>query len=156
MIVTRKEAVDLIKDSMDTDISLQGENFEKVVLAINEDLQVRDWMMGMPERYPIKDCVEWTQYMAVKTTREDSVPFIAVQAILQYEQDNVEQQIALLNYAHSINPEYSLVTLLRRVCDIGFPAEYFTTMRKEIDSKIIEECEGKNGSTIIESVSVSA
>lgn len=156
MIVTRKEAVDLIRWTMDTDIPLEGENFEKVVLAVNEDLQVRDWLMGMPERYPITDCVEWTQYMAVKATKEDSVPFLTVQAMFHYEQDNVEQQVAILNYAKSINPDYSLVTLLRKVCDTGWPAEFFTAMRKEVDPKVIEECEGKNGSMIIESVSVSA
>ena len=151
MIVTRKEACDLISEMMNTEIDLEGERLEKVILACNSDIQVRDWLMGMPMRWSLEECIKFTQYMAVHTTKDDSVPFVTVQAMYYYELDQVEKAILLLNYALQLDKEYSLAKLLRRVIDSGWPSESFAEMRNELDPKVVDACYGEEGSTTITS-----
>ena len=152
MIVTRKEACDLITQAMDTDINLEGENLEKVILACTSDMQVRDWLMGMPLTWSLEDCIKFTQYMAVHTTKEDSVPFVTVQAMYYYELDQIEKAVLLLNYALQIDKDYSLAQLLRRVVDSGWPVGGFTEMRTSLHPKVVESCYGEEGETVITSL----
>ena len=152
MIVTRKEACELITQTMDTDIDLEGANLEKVILACNSDLQVRDWLMGMPLTWSLEDCIKFTQYMAVHTTKEDSVPFVTVQAMYYYELDQIEKAVLLLNYALQIDKDYSLAQLLRRVVDSGWPVGGFTEMRTSLHPKVVEACYGEEGETVITSL----
>ena len=99
MIVSRKEAVELISGMLNNDINLEGEELEKVIFAVNEDIQVRDWMMGLPIKWSLEESIKFMQYMAVHTTAQDSVPFITVQAIFYYELSEHEKAIQCLNYA---------------------------------------------------------
>ena len=151
MIVTRTEACDLITEMMNTELNLEGEKLEKVILACNSDLQVRDWLMGMPLRWSLEECIAFTQYMATHTTKDDSVPFVTVQAMYYYELDQIEKSVLLLNYALQIDKEYALAKLLRRVVDSGWPSESFAAMRDELDPKVIAACYGEEGGTKIES-----
>ena len=152
MIVTRKEACELITQTMNTDIDLEGANLEKVILACNSDLQVRDWLMGMPLTWSLEDCIKFTQYMAVHTTKEDSVPFVTVQAMYYYELDQIEKSVLLLNYALQIDKDYSLAQLLRKVMDAGWPVGGFTEMRNSLHPKVVESCYGEEGETVITSL----
>jgi len=152
MIVTRKEACDLMADMMNTEIELEGANLEKVILAVTSDFQVRDWLMGMPLRWSLEECIKFTQYMAIHTTKEDSVPFVTVQAMFYHELDQVEKSVLLLNYALQIDKEYSLALLLRKVIDTGLPGMSFSTMREQLDPAVLEACYGEDGDTVITSV----
>ena len=152
MIVTRKEACELITEMMNTDINLEGERLEKVILACNSDLQVRDWLMGMPLRWSLEECIKFTQHMAVHTTKDDSVPFVTVQAMYYYELNEIEKAVRLINYALQLDKSYSLAQLLRRVIDSGWPGTSFSDMRDSLDPKVVEACYGEEGSTVITSV----
>jgi hypothetical protein len=145
MIVTRTEACDLITEMMNTDLNLEGEKLEKVIFACNSDLQVRDWLMGMPLRWSLEECIAFTQYMAIHTTKDDSIPFVTVQAMYYYELNQVEKSVLLLNYALQIDKNYSLAQLLRRVIDSGWPSESFSAMRDELDPKVVKACYGEEG-----------
>jgi hypothetical protein len=149
MIVTRKQACELITESLDNDIELTGEKLEAVILAVNSDLQVRDWLMGLPNRWSLEEGIKLMQYMCVHAPSEDLVPFVTLQALYYYELGNTEKTTMLLNYALRLDKEYSLALLLLRVFNAGWPAEQFKVMRDELDPKIIESCYGKEGATTI-------
>lgn len=150
MIVTRREAVELIKTSMKTDIPLEGEDLQKVIFAVNEDFQVRDWLLGMPARYELQDCFEWVQSVATKATKEDSVPFLTVQIMFGYEMDmDMSLLISMFEYVKEINPTYSLLKLFMNAAMAGWPAAAFSIMRNELDPKVINACEGEEGDTEI-------
>jgi hypothetical protein len=149
MMVTRKQACELITESLDNDIELTGEKLEAVILAVNSDLQVRDWLMGLPNRWSIEEGIKLMQYMCVHSPTEDLVPFVTLQALYYYELGNTEKTNGLLNYALRLNKDYALAQLLLRVFNAGWPAEQFATMRNEIDPKIVEACYGPEGATTI-------
>jgi tetratricopeptide (TPR) repeat protein len=149
MIVTRKQACELIAESLNNDIELTGENLEAVILAVNSDIQVRDWLMGLPNRWTIEEGIKLMQYLCVHAPSEDLVPFVTLQALYYYELGNTEKSTMLLNYALRLDKNYSLAQLLLKVFTAGWPAEQFKTMRDNLDSKIIEACYGPEGATTI-------
>ena len=87
---TRKEAVTLIAESINNVIPLEDERLEKVIFAVNNDLSVRDWVMGMPARFTMEESIEFVRYMAIHTTQQDGVPFITINAVFEYERGNVD------------------------------------------------------------------
>jgi len=149
MIVTRKQACELITESLNNDIELTGEKLEAVILAVNSDLQVRDWLMGLPLRWSLDEGIKFMQYMCVHAPSEDLVPFVTLQALYYYELDDTEKSTMLLNYALRLDKDYALAQLLLRVFNAGWPVDQFKTMRNELDPKIIEACYGSEGATTI-------
>jgi hypothetical protein len=149
MIVTRKQACELIAESLNNDIELTGEKLEAVILAVNSDIQVRDWLMGLPNRWTVEEGIKLMQYLCVHAPSEDLVPFVTLQALYYYELGNTEKSTMLLNYALRLDKNYSLAQLLLKVFTAGWPAEQFKTMRDGIDPKIVEACYGPEGETTI-------
>ena len=149
MIVTRKQACELIAESLNNDIELTGEKLEAVILAVNSDIQVRDWLMGLPNTWSLEEGIKLMQYMCVHAPTEDIVPFVTLQALYYYELGNTEKTTSLLNYALRLDKDYSLAQLLLKVFKAGWPAEAFTTMRDNIHPKIVEACYGPEGATTI-------
>jgi hypothetical protein len=149
MIVTRKQACDFIAESLDNDIELTGEKLEAVILAVNSDLQVRDWLMGLPNRWSLEEGIKLMQYLCVHAPAEDLVPFVTLQALYYYELGNTEKTTMLLNYAVRLDKDYSLAQLLMRVFTAGWPASQFKVMRDNIHPKIVEACYGPEGDTTI-------
>lgn len=149
MIVTRKQACELIAESLNNDIELTGEKLEAVILAVNSDIQVRDWLMGLPTRWTAEEGIKLMQYLCVHAPSEDLVPFVTLQAMYYYELHNTEKATMLLNYALRLDSNYSLAQLLLKVFTAGWPAESFAEMRSSIDPKVVEACYGEEGATII-------
>jgi hypothetical protein len=145
MIVTRKEAVELISGMLDNDINLEGEELEKVIFAVNEDIQVRDWMMGLPIKWSLEESIKFTQYMAIHTTAEDSVPFITVQALFYYELGETDKANTLLNYSIHMDATYSLALLVKKVMGAGWPAGSFKPMRESVHPRVVAECFSEEG-----------
>jgi hypothetical protein len=149
MIVTRKQACEFITESLNNDIELSGEKLEAVILAVNSDIQVRDWLMGLPNRWSLDEGIKLMQYLCVHAPTEDLVPFVTVQSMFIYEQGDTGKATTLLNYALRLDKEYALALLLKRVFSAGWPAHMFQTMRNELDSKVVEACFGPEGATTI-------
>jgi hypothetical protein len=137
---TRKEVVNLIEDSINNIIPLKDERLEKVIFGVNNDLQVRDWVLGMPARFSLDESIEFVRYMAVNTTKEDGVPFITVNAAFEYERGNLDSAVKMIEYALSINADYSLAQMLDRSFDV-IPAEALSLMRAELDQVVVKACQ---------------
>jgi hypothetical protein len=149
MIVTRKQACELITESLNNDIELTGEKLEAVILAVNSDLQVRDWLVGLPNRWSLDEGIKLMQYLCVHAPSEDLTPFVTLQAIYYYELGDIQKATMLLNYGLRLDSNYSLAQLLLRVFTSNWPAEQFAIMRNELDTKVLKACYGVEGSTII-------
>ena len=149
MIVTRKQVCEFIADSLNNDIELSGGKLEAVILAVNSDLQVRDWLVGLPSRWTIDEGIKLMQYICVHAPAKDLAPFITIQAMYYYEQGNTEKATMLINYALRVDEEYQLANMLKRIILAGWPTEAFQKMRDELDPKVVEECYGELGSTTI-------
>lgn len=149
MIVTRKQACELITESLNNDIELTGEKLEAVILAVNSDIQVRDWLMGLPKTWTLEEGIKLMQYLCVHAPSEDIVPFVTLQALYYYELDNMEKAVGLLNYALRLDKNYSLAQLLLKVFTLGWTAGEFTAMRDSVHPKVVEACYGPEGETTI-------
>ena len=149
MIVTRKDACNLIAESLNNDIDLIDSKLQAVILAVNSDLQVRDWLMGLPKRWTLEEGIKLMQYICVHAPSEDLVPFVTLQSLFYYELNDVEKATMLLNYALRLDKDYALAKLLQRVYSAGWPAEQFKVMRDELDGKVVEACYGPEGATTI-------
>jgi hypothetical protein len=137
---TRKEAITLIEESINNVIPLQDDRLEKVIYAVNNDLTVRDWVLGMPLRFTLEESIDFVRYMAVHTTALDSVPFITINAVFEYERGNLDKSIRMLEYVNSVNNEYSLAMLITRTIDANLAPEMFNQMRKELDAQVLQDC----------------
>lgn len=136
---TRREAVTLIEESINNIIPLEDERLEKVIYAVNNDLQVRDWVMGMPARFTMDESIEFVRYMAIHTTAEDSVPFITINGLFEYERGNLDSAIKMVEYALAVNENYPLAKLADRVID-NIPPESLPMMRKQLDPEVVKNC----------------
>ena len=150
MIVTRKQVCDMIAESLNTDIPLEGEKLAAVINAVNADVQVRDWLLGLPNNWSLEEGIKLMQYLSVHAPTEDLAPFVTIQAMYQYELGEKDKALYLTAYALKINPGYSLAALLTRVASNNFPPESFAQMRKELHPRVVELCYGEAGNTTIE------
>jgi hypothetical protein len=137
---TRKEAITLIEESINNVIPLQDDRLEKVIYAVNNDLAVRDWVLGMPNRFTLEESIDFVRYMAVHTTALDSVPFITINAVFEYERGNSDKALLMIDYVNAVNNNYPLAKLITRTFDAGWAPEMFAQMRQELDAKVMADC----------------
>ena len=137
---TRKEAITLIEESINNVIPLQDDRLEKVIYAVNNDLTVRDWVLGMPIRFTLEESIDFVRYMAVHTTALDSVPFITINAVFEYERGNLDKSIHMLEYVNAVNNGYPLAKLITRTIEANWAPEMFNQMRKELDAQVLQNC----------------
>ena len=139
--ITYGQAIDAIDASfhnVTNGIDLNDSTVEAITLAVNNDLQIRDYLIGLPVSYDIKDCVNFLDYLARMAGDNNRYAFDTVNAMYQYELENMEACKRLIASAREVNPYYSLTKLVYRVLQAGWPANSFATMRSELAPKVAE------------------
>jgi len=145
---TRREACDLIRASIGGEHPM-GDKLNKIVFAANNDSQVRDYLMGLPEYYDMQDIISFMCHMCNESESSQDAPFWTVAAIMAYEtgEDSIAKRcLARVKKSH---PDYSLANLLRRVISSKWPRGSFAIMRKDLAIKVSENCYGKEADDII-------
>jgi hypothetical protein len=137
--ITRKEACELIRKSIGGNMP-EGEVFDKIVFAVNNDMQVRDFMLGLPEYYDTQEVIDFLCHMSNETSIKEDAPFVTVGAAIAYECGNMEQFYKHVGYIATHTPNYSLNQMLMRVAASGFPRDMLTKMRKELAAKVMQVC----------------
>ena len=139
--ITRGDSLALINDSI-RDISnglpLTDSAIEKITFAVNNDLQIRDYLIGLPNSYTLEQCSEFVDYLASKAGDESRYAFDTVNAMYNYELENVKACERLISQAYQANPDYSLTKLVQRVLQAGWPSTAFASMRNELAPKVTE------------------
>ena len=141
MNITRKEACELITSHIGVPVDeIMEEARQKMIFAVNNDIQVRDFFMGLPVTHSMQDVIKLSTFLAGMAKQGEDVPFFTLTGMFAYEMGNDQLCKLSLNYAEKNNPSYSLTHLLKRVIMSGWPRESFFTMRKELHAKVIEQC----------------
>ena len=138
--ITRKEACELIRSYIGKEESLTSEDIDKIVFAVNNDTQVRDFLMGLPQYYDMQDVVNFIGHVANEAEVVDDVPFVTVLAMLAYETRSFDQFYRAIGYASVHGSNYSLAGLLARIARSNYPAKMLTAMREELHVKVMETC----------------
>jgi hypothetical protein len=147
--ITRKEACELIRSYIGKTDLPKGDDVDKIVFAVNNDYQVRDFMLGLPEYYDVQEVVNFMSHMSNEAPVIEDVPFITVNAAFAYENDQMKDFFTQIGYAVTHRPNYSLNKLLMRVAAARYPGEMFAKMRGELAAVVMKACYTDNPDRII-------
>ena len=139
--ITYGEAIDAIDASLvnvTNGIDLNDSTVEVITFAVNNDLQIRDYLIGLPNSYTLKECSEFLDYLSRMAGDKNRYAYDTVNAMYQYELENIEACKRLIVSAIDANPDYNLTKLVARVLQAEWPSSTFASMRNELASKVAE------------------
>lgn len=153
MTITYATAIDLIGTAIE-DFSngleeIQDSIANEITFAVNNDLQIRDYLIGLPNSYPLNICAGFLETLATMVPAGERFAYDTVNAMYQYELENMNTCKTLLEMAYEANPNYSLTKLVTRVVAAGWPSDSFTTMRNELAQSVLDHI-NENADYIIE------
>jgi hypothetical protein len=146
--ITRREACELVRESIGKE-QLVDEDVKRIIYAVNNDIQVRDFLMGIPMHYSMVECATLLKSIVAVADPQEAVPFAAILAAYAYEMDDHKTANDSLLFAVSVNPSYSLTLLLMRVIASGWPKEAFKKMREDLHLKVMASCYSPEGDVAI-------
>ena len=100
-------------------------------------LQLRDYMLGMPNDFGTKFMINFAEAIEAETTQENSYAIKTILSAYYFENLEADKAKAKVDEALAIKPNYSLAQLLSRVFGSGWSAESFVEMRNELHPKVI-------------------
>ena len=148
--LTRRDACNLIVDAMSMKVKLDVTQLETIVFAVNKDIQVRDFLMGLPKYFPMESAIKFMSFMCAFTKGEEQAPFLSVLAMYVYEEGQQQDAKELLEESLKLNPTYALTHLLKSVIVSGWPNKAMAAMRDQLADKVMVSCYGTDGSETIE------
>lgn len=154
-IVTIKKVKDLIDVSIgefishDQDYCIDEDDFQAIVLGVNSDLDLRDYLLGLPIDHDIQLVRGWIGFFIQEISEDDDqrVPFHTIFSALSYELSDWVRANAYLSLG--LEKNYPLAQLLSRVYSAGWPAGALATMRAELHPKVIKALLNKGLQSVI-------
>jgi hypothetical protein len=140
--LTRGEALDIINEALEkfiNDIPSSEFDIEAITYAVNSDLQIRDYFLGLPADFSINVCIDFVNYLTRMTNHDESYAYDTISAMYQIEQGNTEFAKSLLNMAEVSNPNYNLTKLAKRIISAEWEGSALRSMREQLHSKVVEE-----------------
>jgi hypothetical protein len=116
-----------------------AQEIAQLTVAINEHIQVRDFLLGIPKERDIDSVGTWAAYVGNRTPRLYDVPMATIMSSLYFSEGDSDKANHYLGLALEVNPEYSLAKLLRRVYESDWAPEGFSSMRNELHDKVKAE-----------------
>lgn len=140
--ITVSEAITLINESvLDFQDGLSQDTLSKIIFAINNEIQVRDYLLGLPLTFPMDTCKAFLAYVSESVDGADRYSVDTVLSAYFYETEDMEVSVGYLSSALDIKSGYPLANLLQRVMGAGWPSESFVAMRNELHPKVLESIE---------------
>jgi hypothetical protein len=137
--ITIGEAYDALNASLNEYVSdgvMVSEKIEMFNIAIQNDANFRDLLLGLPKHYEIEKCVGFISYVIGQVDSQERTPYLTVLSAFAYEMGDKSTAGQLLNEALTIHSDYSLANLLKRVYLSGWPSASLAKMRDELDHKV--------------------
>lgn len=129
-----RKAIDGIADGVIPSAS----HIAQVTVAANENLQIRDFLMGVQLEKDIDFVGEYVQLLSEVVTKEQAVPLATIFCGYLYQLSEVDTAKIMLDEVISINPDYALAKLLKRVFDAQWPPTNFAEMAQQLHHKVID------------------
>ena len=125
-------------DELADGIIPSAQHIAEVAIATNENLQIRDFLMGLRLE---KDTDYIGTYLSVignVITKDKCIPIATVFTTYLYEAEEKEYAKEFLGKVLEKNPDYSLAKLLMRVYDAQWPASEMREMAVKLHASILE------------------
>jgi hypothetical protein len=154
-IVTIKKVKDLIDVSIgefiahDQDYCLDEQDFQNIVLGVNSDLDLRDYILGLPVDHDIHLVRAWVAFFIQEISEDDDqrIAFHTIFSALSYEMNDAPRALAYLSLG--LQKDYPLANLLHRVYSAGWPSSSLAQMRQELHPKVVESLLNKGLQSVI-------
>lgn len=115
-----------------------AQEIAQFTVAINEHVQVRDLVLGIPKERDINYVGKWIAYVGNLTPEVYDVPVATIMSSLYYAEGDEDKATYYIDKALSINPEYSLAKLLKRVYEANWGAQEMIDMRDKLHDQVKE------------------
>ncbi len=135
LVEQRKRLTDAIYSQIDSGAAPDDDHIAEVTAAMNKDIQLRDFVLGLPSERPIAAVNTYLAYFMDVVPGEFIAPVASVLAANLYSIED-ESAREVLSQALENNPTYSLANLLRRVFNSNWPADAFKAMTEELHPKV--------------------
>lgn len=127
-------------DRMADGIEPTAQEIAQLTVAINEHIQVRDFLMGISSERDINYVGNWLSYVGNKTPEIYDVPIATIMSSLYYSIGNEVGATYYVEKALNSNPEYSLAKLLKRVYESSlWNPNHMIEMRDNLHAKVKAE-----------------
>jgi len=138
LLTQRKRLTDAIYAQVDSDSAPDDDHIAEITAAMNKDIQLRDFMLGLPSERPMKSVIKYLACFINTVPDEFIAPVASILACNIYSTENTDEAKAVLARALQSNPSYSLANLLNRVFTSGWPSAAFVAMTYELHPKVKE------------------
>jgi hypothetical protein len=138
LLTQRQRLTDAIYYGIDSGEAPDNEHIAEIAAALQKDIQLRDFVLGLPSERPIESVNKYLLYFIDTVPNDFIAPVASILASNIYSMDNTEGAKKLLTKALENNPSYSLANLLNRVFNSGWPSGAFVAMTHELHPKVKE------------------
>jgi hypothetical protein len=121
---------------IDNEMQPSEEHVAEMTAALQKDIQLRDFVLGLPSERPIEAVNKYLGYFIDTVPNDFIAPVASILASNIYSMDNFDEAKAILSKALVNDPRYSLAQLLNRVFNSGWPSDAFVTMTHELHPKV--------------------
>ncbi len=139
MTITYANAVELIEQAIKdfaNGLELADSTVADITFAVNNDLQMRDYLIGLPIHHGLGISAGFINELSEKVTHSERFAYDTVNAMYHYELKNMEAVQLLVQSAEDSNPNYNLLKLIKRVISAEWPSSTFTKMRNDLASTV--------------------
>jgi hypothetical protein len=131
------EAINALINSFQDAQEFSPELVADMAEVVSADLQVRDYLMGLPLTLSVKDSIRFAEAIIPLVEEKHRAPWYAVLSAYHYENGDTPSAFLSLIECQKLSPDYSLANLLDRVYKAGWPAPAFASMRNELHPKVL-------------------
>jgi hypothetical protein len=129
-----RKAIDGLADG----VTPSAKHIAEVAIATNDNLNIRDFLMGVQLEKDIDYVGEYISLLGNVIVKDKAVPLATVFCGYLYQTEDTEQAKTMLVDVLTLNPDYSLAQLLKRVFAAEWPAESFKAMAEQLHSKVVD------------------
>lgn len=135
LLTQRKRLTDAIYTQIDSGTAPDDDHIAEMAAALQKDIQLRDFVLGLPSERPIKAVNTYLACFMDVVPGEFIAPIASILAANLYSIEDTSAK-DVLSQAIENNPSYSLALLLNRVFNSNWPAAAFTAMTYELHPKV--------------------
>ena len=137
--ITIGEAFNALNASINEYVSdgvMVSEKIEMFDIAIQNDVNFRDLLMGLPKHYEMDKCVGFVSYVIGQVNAQERTPYLTILSAYAFELGDVKLANKYASEALAIHSDYSLAQLLKRMYVSGWSPASMASMRDELDVKV--------------------
>ena len=125
-------------DGMADGVVPSAQHIAEVAIATNENLQIRDFIMGMHLEKDIDYIGEYISLLGNVIVKDKAIPLATIFCGYLYQVEEIEEAKTMLLQVLTLNPDYALAKLLSRVFLAGWAPSEFGKMSQQLHAKVVD------------------